>query len=176
MKVVKWLLALIVLLAATVWIGGLMLSPKVVVARSVIIAAPAEKIYPMLVDPREWKRWTAWNQRDPAMQMHYSGPASGAGAAWSWKSKSEGDGRMLFTAAEAGRRVAYELYFPDFDTTSGGDLTLAADGSGTRVTWTMHGDFGSNPLFRWMALFADGMIGKDFEAGLANLKSEVEKP
>ena len=48
-------------------------------------------------------------------------------------------------------------------------------GSSTRVTWTMNGDMGSNPLFRWMALGADRMVGKDFEAGLANLKAVAEK-
>jgi hypothetical protein len=31
-------------------------------------------------------------------------------------------------------------------------------------------------LFHWMALVADGMVGKDFEAGLAGLKTVAEKP
>ena len=35
---------------------------------------------------------------------------------------------------------------------------------------------GANPLFRWMALFGDRMVGKDFEGGLGNLKSVAEKP
>jgi hypothetical protein len=29
---------------------------------------------------------------------------------------------------------------------------------------------------RWMALMADSMVGKDFEAGLAGLKTLSEKP
>ena len=74
-----------------------------------------------------------------------------------------------------GSRVAYDLYFPDFGTTSRGDLRFVAEGSGTRVTWTMDGDMGSNPLFRWFALFADGMVGQDFEAGLTHLKELAEK-
>jgi hypothetical protein len=109
------------------------------------------------------------------MQITYSGPPSGAGAGWAWKSKSEGDGRMTFTAAEPGKRVAYELFFPDFGTTSTGDLMLSPDGNGTRVTWTMNGNMGSNPLMRWIALFGDRMVGGDFEAGLANLKGLAEK-
>jgi hypothetical protein len=28
-----------------------------------------------------------------------------------------------------------------------------------------------NPMYRWLALFMNGMVGKDFEAGLANLKA-----
>jgi hypothetical protein len=34
---------------------------------------------------------------------------------------------------------------------------------------------GRNPLARWFALGADGMIGKDFDAGLAKLKSTAEQ-
>jgi hypothetical protein len=40
----------------------------------------------------------------------------------------------------------------------------------------MNGNMGSNPLFRWMALFGDQLTGPDFEAGLANLKGLAEKP
>ena len=83
---------------------------------------------------------------------------------------------MTFTAAEANRRLAYELFFPDFGTTSTGALELAADGAGTKVTWSIDGDMGSNPLFHWLALFGDRMVGPDFEAGLANLKALAEKP
>jgi uncharacterized protein YndB with AHSA1/START domain len=97
------------------------------------------------------------------------------GAVWAWKSATEGDGRMSFTAAEPARRLAYDLYFPDFGTTSTGEITLAAEGSGTRVTWSMAGNMGSNPMFRWIALFADRMVGKDFDEGLAQLKQVAEQ-
>ena len=74
------------------------------------------------------------------------------------------------------RRLAYELCFADFGTTSNGALEIAGDGTQTQVTWTMNGDMGSNPLLRWLALFGDRMVGPDFEAGLANLKALAEAP
>jgi uncharacterized protein YndB with AHSA1/START domain len=172
----KWLLIIVIALAALLFAGGYALSPEFKAVRSTSINAPADKVYPLIADPREWKRWSVWNRRDPAMAITYSGPPSGAGAAWEWKSKSEGDGKMTFTAAEPGKRVAYDLYFPDFGTTSGGDLLLTPEGSATKVTWTMNGNMGKNPLFHWFALFGDKMVGKDFEAGLANLKALAEKP
>ncbi len=174
-KTLKWTAVALIGLVALLWAGGYALSPKFSAARSTSIAAPAAKVYALIADPREWKRWTVWNQRDPAMQITYSGPPAGAGAGWAWKSKSEGDGKMTFTAAEQNRRVEYELFFPDFGTTSTGALELAADGAGTKVKWTINGDMGSNPLFRWLALFGDMMTGPDFEAGLANLKALAEK-
>jgi uncharacterized protein YndB with AHSA1/START domain len=172
----KWLTFVVIGLAALLFVGGYALSPEFKAVRSVKIDAPADKVYGLLADPREWKRWSVWNRRDPAMAITYSGSPSGAGAAWEWKSKTEGDGKMTFTAADPGKRVAYDLYFPDFGTTSGGDLLLTAEGNATKVTWTMNGNMGSNPLFRWIALFGDKMVGKDFEAGLANLKVLAEKP
>jgi uncharacterized protein YndB with AHSA1/START domain len=174
MKVIKWILIVIVGLAAILVGGGYLLSPKFTVSRSQTINAPAEKIYALVADPRGWKQWSVWNQRDPAMQITYSGPESGAGAKWAWKSKSEGDGVMTFTGAEANKRVAYDLYFPDFGTTSTGELRFEPEGAGTKVTWVMNGDMGSNPLFRWIALNADSMVGKDFEGGLAGLKKVAE--
>jgi uncharacterized protein YndB with AHSA1/START domain len=176
MKLLKWLAIVVVLLAAVLLLGGLLLSPKFKVTRSVLINAPVDKVYALVADPRGWKQWAVWNQRDPAMQIDYSGPDSGAGAKWTWRSKSEGNGSMTFTQAVPGTRVVYDLYFPDFGTTSSGELNFAIDGATTRVTWTMDGDMGRNPLFHWMALGADRMIGKDFEAGLAGLKAVAEKP
>ncbi len=174
-KAIKWFVATLVLLIAVLFAGGLFLSPKFSVGRSLTISAPPEKVFALVASPRQWKQWSVWNQRDPAMDIRYEGPESGAGAKWIWKSKSQGDGAMTFTQAEAPRRVAYELYFPDFGTTSTGSIDLAPDGTNTRVSWTMNGDMGNNPVFRWMALFMDKMVGKDFEQSLATLKTVAEK-
>ena len=176
MRVLKRIAVGVGMLLILLLVIGWFLPSTFQVARSVDVAAPPEKVYALVADPRGWRRWSVWNQRDPAMQITYSGPPSGTGAKWEWKSKSQGDGAMTFTAAEPPRRVAFDLYFPDFGTTSKGELAFEPRGATTHVTWTMNGDMGKNPLFHWMALAADGMIGKDFEAGLAGLKSAAEKP
>ncbi len=176
MRFLKWSAVALLALAAVLFGGGMLLSGKFSVVRSTVVNAPPDKVYGLLADPRRWKEWSAWNQRDPAMQITYSGPPSGSGAVWAWKSASQGDGRMTFTTAEPARRLGYELYFPDFGTTSTGDFALQASGTGTKVSWTMNGDMGSNPLFHWFALMSDRMVGKDFDEGLANLKALSEKP
>ncbi|MET0518113.1 MAG: SRPBCC family protein [Burkholderiaceae bacterium] len=177
MKALKYLLLVLLGLAAVLLVGGLFISSKFSVSRSVQVAAPPDKLYALVASPRQWKQWSVWNRRDPAMEISYSGPETGSGAVWAWKSKTEGDGRMSFTAVEPPRRVAYELYFPDFGTTSTGEFRIEPAGAGaSTVTWVMDGDMGRNPLFHWMALFGDPMIGPDFEAGLANLKALAEKP
>jgi hypothetical protein len=109
------------------------------------------------------------------MQIEYSGPESGTGAKWSWQSKKEGSGTMTLIATDPARKVAFDLYFPDVGTTSQGQLDFVPDNNSTKVTWTMNGDMGSNPMYRWMALFMDRMVGPDFDTGLANLKAVAEK-
>ena len=169
MKVLKWLLGVVVVLAAVVLVGGMLLPSAFTVERSATVNASPDKVYALVADPKRCKDWGAWNQRDPAMQITYSGPPSGVGAVWEWKSKSEGDGRMTFTVAEPGKRVGFDLFFPDFGTTSHGELSFSPEGSGTKVVWTMKGEMGSNPMWRWMGLLMDRMVGKDFDTGLANL-------
>lgn len=174
-KLLKALFTLVAVIGLVLTAGSLLLPGEFHVERRLQVAATPEQVYEQIADPRRWKAWSVWNRRDPAMQITYEGPPSGAGAVWSWRSASEGDGRMSFTAAEPARRLAYDLYFPDFGTTSRGELRLAPVGGGTEVTWVMDGNMGRNPMFRWIALFADRMVGSDFEAGLANLKAVVEK-
>lgn len=54
------------------------------------------------------------------------------------------------------------------------EFILAPAGAATTVTWDMHGP--ANLMTKVMGLFMnmDQMIGKDFEAGLANLRARVE--
>ena len=55
------------------------------------------------------------------------------------------------------------------------DFTLEVKGDSTIVTWNMHGP--SSYLTKVIGIFfsMDKMIGKDFETGLANLRSIAEK-
>jgi uncharacterized protein YndB with AHSA1/START domain len=168
----KILLGVVGLVLALVAIG-FVLPRETSFARSVEIAAPADRIYPLVSAPRAWPRWSVWNQRDPNMELGYSGTESGTGAAWSWKSKSEGNGGMTFTAGEPGKRVSYELTFEGMSP-SRGDITLEPAGTGTRVTWSMRGDMGSSPINRWFGVFLERMVAPDFEGGLANLKKLAE--
>lgn len=175
MKVLKYLLIVVLIVAAILFGGGFLLSPKFTVLRTVEINAPPSTVYPLVADPRAWQRWSVWNQRDPGMQMSFSGEPTGAGAGWAWASESQGNGRMAFTAAEPNEKIVFNLFFDDFDSVSTGTFLFEPTGNGTRVSWVMNGDMGRNPLMHWFALASDKMIGGDFEAGLANLKALAEK-
>ena len=85
------ILGLIVLLAIAVGIAFL-LPGKVHVERSIAIAAPAEKIFPLINSPRRFNEWSPWAQIDPDMKITFSGPESGVGATMEWQSENRNVG------------------------------------------------------------------------------------
>ena len=171
-RILIGLVALALLFAAV----GLALPSRFSVERSVTIAAPAEKVYPLIAAPAQWQRWSVWNQRDPKMKIEYAGPAAGTGARWSWRSETEGNGEMEFTDAVGGRQLTYRLSFPDFGMQSTGQLRIEPEGNGVRVNWSNEGEMGASPVNRWFGIFMDRLVGPDFEGGLANLKRLAEAP
>lgn len=158
-----------------VFVASSFLIPKdYTVERSITIDAEPSEVYPYVVDLREWQKWGVWFQRDPNMELNYSGPDRAIGMRSEWKSETEGNGEMEITQLEHNKRVLYSLYFPEFDMGSTGVLDIKQVDNGTQVTWTDAGSVDNNPVNRFFVLFIDNLIGPDFEMGLENLKTLVE--
>ena len=49
------------------------------VQRTAIVQAPADKIYPLISDLRQFNTWNPYEKKDPNIVGAYAGPASGAG-------------------------------------------------------------------------------------------------
>ena len=82
---------------------------------------------------------------------------------------------MSIAAIEPDKQVDFEIDF-------GGrglplaSLVLEPVGAGTKVTWGLDSDLGFNPIARYFGMMMDGMIGPDYEKGLARLKAVAETP
>jgi uncharacterized protein YndB with AHSA1/START domain len=147
------------------------------VQRSATVKAPPDKVFPLLEDLHRWAEWSPWEKKDPAMKRTFSGPASGVGAAYAWDGNKEvGQGRMEITGSQAPAAVTIKLDFiKPFEGHNVVEFRLAPQGDSTQVVWTMNGP--APFITKLMSTFfdMDKMIGKDFEAGLTNLKAVVEK-
>ena len=55
------------------------------------------------------------------------------------------------------------------------NFTMEPKGDATNVTWAMHGPVPFLAKIVHMFIDMDRMVGRDFEAGLANLKALAEK-
>jgi uncharacterized protein YndB with AHSA1/START domain len=170
----KALITLTVLVVVFVGIG-FMLPSEFDVERHIVVDATPQEVYQHVANLKKWRQWGVWFERDPDMQVTYSGPEMGIGMKSSWVSEKEGSGEMTIIDLVKNRKVVYSLYFPEFEMGSTGEITIERLGSQTVINWRDFGDVGSNPVNRYFAAMMDSMIGPDFEAGLANLKSRVER-
>ena len=173
---IKIIAAVVVLLIAAVLIFAATRPDTFRVQRATSIKAPPQKIAAALSDFHDWQAWSPWEKMDPAMKRSYSGAAKGKGAVYSWEgNKDVGQGRMEITEATP-TRVAMDLDFvKPFEAHNKVVFTLAAKGDATEVTWTMQGPLPYVAKVVHLFLDMDGMVGKQFETGLANLKSLTEK-
>ncbi|HWV17706.1 MAG TPA: SRPBCC family protein [Rhodocyclaceae bacterium] len=147
------------------------------VERSVVIQAPAEKIFPLINDLRAFSTWSPYEKIDPAMQRSYSDPASGVGAVYAWQGNDHvGQGRMEITASTPPDSVLMRLDFQaPMEAHNTAAFTLTPEGAGTRVSWAM---FGPAPFMsKIITVFfsMDSMVGAQFSEGLENLKQLAEK-
>lgn len=147
------------------------------VERSTVITAPAEKVYGLVADFRRWADWSPWEKLDPAMKKDYTGAPGAPGASYHWAGNDKvGEGRMTITQASAPARIAYELEFlKPWQSVSSTEFKLATEGAATRVSWSMAGKVGFTEKLFSVFMDMDGMIGKDFENGLATLKAVAER-
>jgi hypothetical protein len=147
------------------------------VQRSIRVAAPPERIYPLVADFKRWREWSPWEGLDPNLEREYGPAERGKGATYAWDgNKQAGAGSMEITEEAPPYAVGIDLRFtrpfPAHNTT---EFRLKPDGKSTEVTWAMHG---AQPfVMRVMTMFfsMEKLIGPDFEKGLAKLKAEAER-
>ena len=147
------------------------------VERAITIDAPPERIYGLLTDLRQWSAWSPYEKRDPAMRRTFEGAASGPGAVYAWAGNREvGEGRMEIVQSTPPSRLTIQLDFIEpFTAHNTAEFTLAPTQGGTRVTWAMWGPSPFMSKLIGLFLDMDTMIGRDFEAGLANLKTLAQR-
>lgn len=142
------------------------------VFRKTVIRAKPGEIFPLLNDLRNWPLWTEWSRRSE-MHVSYDGPPAGIGAVQRWDTEKM-SGILRITHSTPDARIAYTLDIAGGRHHIDGLIALHPAGPLTTVTWTCKWDTGENPYARYPGMFFKGCIGRDFAAGLANLKSLIE--
>jgi len=147
------------------------------VERSVGVKAPPEKIFPLINDLKAWAAWSPYEKKDPAMKRSFGAVTAGKGATYAWEGdRNVGQGRMEIVESAPTGKVLIKLDFiKPFEAHNTAEFILAPKGDTTSVTWAIYGP--SAYVTKVMGLFLnmDTMIGKDFEAGLADLKTAAER-
>jgi uncharacterized protein YndB with AHSA1/START domain len=147
------------------------------VQRSARIKAPPEKVFALINDFHNWGSWSPYEKLDPAMKRTLGGAPSGKGAIYEWDGNGKvGAGRMEITESSPASKVAMKLDFTKpMEGNNIAEFTLRPEGDATHVTWAMHGPAPFISKVAQVFCDLDAMIGKEFEAGLGNLKALTEK-
>lgn len=146
------------------------------IERSVTVSATAADLEPHVSDFTNFVNWSPWTGLDPSQATTFSDPPSGKGAWYTWEGNDDvGKGRMDLTVQEPGKVVHHLTFIEPFAAEADASILWAAEGDGLKVTWTYDAD--NDFMGKVMSLFMnmDDMLGPDYEKGLANLKSNVEK-
>ena len=147
------------------------------VERSATIGAQPDKVFALINDFHNWPMWSPWEKMDPNMKRQHTGMTRGVGAVYAWMGNSKvGEGRMEIVDSSPPSRVAIKLdFFKPFEAHNTAEFALRAADGGTHVTWAMFGP--TNFMTKAMGVFGgmDKMVGKDFERGLANMKTAAEE-
>lgn len=143
-------------------------------SRSAHIDAPPERVLPLLEDFHEWQKWSPWEGLDPDLKRTFTGPDKGVGARYHWSgNKQAGEGTMEITRADASGVEVDLRFLKPFKATNVTRFDVKPTAGGSDVDWTMTGERGF--IMGLMGrLFFDKSIGKDFDKGLASLKSAAE--
>ena len=171
----------VIALGAAVLVGGVLVAAALQpdsfrVQRSASIQAAPERIFPLINDLRRFNSWNPFDKKDPNLKGSYSGAASGAGAAYAYEGNREvGRGRIEIIDSLPASEVRMKLdILEPMEGHNVVEFTLKPDGDGTRVTWAIQGPMPY--ISKLFSLFCnmDAMIGREFESGLAGLKTIVE--
>ncbi|MBX3625558.1 MAG: SRPBCC family protein [Rhizobacter sp.] len=145
--------------------------------RSITIAASPEKIHPLINDLHRFNSWNPYNKKDPAMKTAYRGPQAGPGAAYDFDGNGNvGRGTLSIVEPSGPNRVSMKLDMTaPMEAHNLIDFTLQPQGTGTHVTWAMHGPTPFLAKVMHTILDMDKMLGTDLDAGLADLKALAER-
>ena len=178
MKILKTIGSAFLVLIALLLAAGLFLSDNYGLERSLVINAPADKIFPQVNNLQNWNNWSPWKEEDPNMKITYSSETpEGAGAWYSWTSENPnvGVGRLEIVEIKENEYIKTKLIFDGNEEAPGnGEWKFEQVAEGTKVTWSMNGT-ASNYFERYFSILMDVMVGGTFEKGLSNIKNVTEK-
>lgn len=157
-------------LMAGLVITGILLPNTVEVTRSIEIATPPARIFPLLNDLAAWDAWTPW----AGIESQIEGPSAGPGARRVWHDRRLGSGSLTITSSTPPSAVGYAVEIEDGAIRFEGTLSVATLGDASLVTWTERADLGWNPLLGWTASGIEESQGKQLEDSLARLKERAE--
>lgn len=143
------------------------------ISRTAGIQAPPDRIFALVNNLADHERWSPF-ARDPKVKNTLSNPAAGTGARVDFDGSCAGT--LSITDCSPPSRVAMRLLMTKpMKADNQIEFSFVPQGDATSVTWAMRGP--QPYLGKLMSVFinCEKMVGRQFEEGLAALKSITER-
>jgi hypothetical protein len=148
------------------------------VQRDVTVNKSPEEVFAYVKILKNQNEWGPWFKKEPTMNQQFSGTDGQPGFVASWKGQNPetGEGEQEIKKVVEGKQFDTELRFKKpFEATANSSIKTEPTGEGqTKVTWAMNGSVPRPMNVLLLVMNMDKAVGKDFEEGLATLKSKLE--
>lgn len=174
MKILLYLLLGLGLLVAILHF----IAPKTYhVERKIVVSANIDTVFKSLCSLKDQQVWSPWGSKDPNMTIKYNGTDGQVGSTTYWIGNKEvGEGEQEITKIEPTSYIETELRFlKPYESNSTGFFTTKRVAEGTEVTWGFKGNNTFPTTLMMVFMNMDKAIGPDFEKGMADFKSFIEK-
>ncbi|HEV8591427.1 MAG TPA: SRPBCC family protein [Pyrinomonadaceae bacterium] len=173
-------LGILIVLGVVAVVTATMLSPTdYKVERSVTINRPKAEVFAYLKQLKNQNDWGPWAKKDPGMKMESRGTDGTVGYTQVWDSTKHdvGAGEQEITKITEGERIDTQLRFKrPFESTSDAYMITESTGENqTKVRWGFSGAMPRPMNIMLLMMDMDKEVGKDFDEGLNNLKTILEK-
>lgn len=180
MKILKIVGIAILSLIAIALVAVTVMSPVSHMERSIVVNAPPAAVFQRLASFEEFNKWSPWVKMDPEAKQTLEGPIAGVGAKMSWDGPQTGKGSQWTVEYEENKRIKNAMAFEGMEGATFAEFVLEEVPEGTKVTWSYDNDvkgtgFGNASMTKFFnAFMLEGMLGKQYEEGLAAMKQIVE--
>ena len=175
-RILLSLAVLVVLALAGIVVAASLRPDEFRIQRTRHIAAPLARVQPLVAELPRFNTWNPYVRKDPNIRVDYRGPASGPGAVFDFAGNRDvgrGSIRVVDTTPTA---VAMDLEMIEpMPGVNRIEFTFVPAAASTDVTWAMRGRWPFVAKVAGLFIDMDAMIGRDFEAGLANLQQVAER-
>lgn len=178
MKVLKTVGILLLIVLAIATILSIVMPTNQRIERSILIDAKAPVVYDYLSRLSNFNKWSVWNQNDSSLKNTITGTDGTLGAVNTWVGDPSlsGEGKMTITSLEINQEIEHHITFlKPHEMQADSEFDLEEINGQTKVTWVF--ELATPRPWNIFNLFSNmgKRMGKDFENGLLNLKSQIEK-
>ena len=146
-------------------------------SRTVVINRPKAEVYAYMRQLKKQPNWMPWFLNDPQISIKYKGEDGKVGAASYWKGQNRVEGIQKITKVKEGKLLETQLLFlRPYKTLSLNYMAVKeVEPERTKMVWGVKGTHKFPASVMLLFYGMDRAVGKDFETGLQNLKTILER-